>query len=53
MRFGLAPLSLAVAVAATRLTGTDLIADLLGCLYLTVVTITVMRDADLKALQRA
>lgn len=53
MRLGIAPLTLAVAVAATRLTGADLMADLLACLYLTVATVSVMRDADLKAPQRA
>jgi hypothetical protein len=53
MRLGVAPLTLAVAVAATRLTGADFTADLLAVLYLTAATVSVRRGADLKAAQRA
>jgi hypothetical protein len=53
MRLGIAPLALGVAVAATRLVGADFTADMLACLYLAVATVSVMRDADLKAPQRA
>jgi hypothetical protein len=53
MRLGIVPLSLGVAIAATRLAGADLTADMLACLYLAVATVHVMRDADLKAPQRA
>jgi hypothetical protein len=53
MRLGLAPLALGVAVAATRLTGAEFTADALAYLYLVVATVSVTRDADLKALQRA
>jgi hypothetical protein len=44
MRLGLVPLSLAVAVSATRL---------LGLLYLTVATVSARRGAELKVAQRA
>ena len=53
MRLGVAPLTLAVAVMATRLSGADFTADLLAFLYLTVATVLARRDADLKVPQRA
>ena len=53
MRIGVAPLTLAVAVAATRLTGADFTADLLAILYLTVATVSARRGADLKVPLRA
>jgi uncharacterized protein (DUF58 family) len=53
MRLGLVPLSLAVAVSATRLVGAHVTADLLGLLYLTVATVSARRGAELKVAQRA
>ena len=53
MRLGVVPLTLAVAVAATRLTGADFTADLLGMLYHTVATVSARRGADHKVPQRA
>ena len=53
MRIGVAPLTLAVAVAATRLAGADFTADVLACLYLAVATVSVRRGTDLKVPQRA
>jgi hypothetical protein len=53
MRLGLVPLSLAVAVAATRLAGAHFTADLLALLYLTFATVSARRGAELKVAQRA
>ena len=53
MRLGIVPLSLAVAVSATRLAGGHFTADLLALLYLIVATVSARRGADLKVPQRA
>ena len=53
MRLGVAPLAIGVAVASARLIGAEVAADVLACLYLTVATVTMTRDAELKAPQRA
>ena len=53
MRLGIVPLSLAVAVSATRLTGAHFTADLLALLYITVATVSARRGTDLKVPQRA
>jgi hypothetical protein len=52
MRIGLMPLTLAVSVAATRLTGADLAADALAYVYLAVVTARLVRTQSLVAGER-
>ena len=46
VRIGLIPLTLAVAVAATRLTGATGVADVIGYVYLAFITARLSRQAS-------
>ena len=52
MRIGIAPLAIAIAVATAHLIGARVAADLLACLYLTVATVNMTRNSQLKATER-
>jgi hypothetical protein len=43
MRLGIAPLAVGVSVSASRLMGSDLVADVLGYVYLIVITVMMHR----------
>jgi hypothetical protein len=43
MKVGRTPLAVSVMVAASRLMGSDLAADVLGCMYLVVITVMMSR----------
>jgi hypothetical protein len=53
VKVGIAPLLVAVSVAAARLVGLEALADALGSLYLVVATVQLSRTAELAASSRA